>query len=73
MAMRGSAASGSPWDPVQRQSDLLRRVVADIAVADLEPWRDPQVPEPLGNLRRLLHAAADERDLALELVGQVRR
>ena len=51
--------------------DVLRRVVADVAVADLHAGRDPQVAEPLRDLRVVDHAAADERDLAIELRRQV--
>ena len=51
--------------------DVLRRVVADLAVANLHAGRDSQVAEPLGDLRVLDHPAADERDPAIELRREV--
>ena len=51
--------------------DVLRREAADVAVADLHAGRDPQVAEPLRGLRVVDHAAADERDLPLELRREV--
>ena len=64
MAMRDSAASGSPCEPVQMQTTSCAGIAADVAVADLHAGRDPQVAEPLRDLRVLDHAAADERHLA---------
>ena len=51
--------------------DVLRRVAADVAVANLHAGRDPQVAEPLRDLRVVDHAAADERDLAVELRREI--
>ena len=43
MAMRDSADSGSPCDPVVHAQHVLRRIVADLGVADLHAGRDAQV------------------------------
>ena len=51
--------------------DVLRRVVVDLRVANLHAGRDPQVAEPLRDLGVAHHAAADERDLAIELRREI--
>src|SRR6185295_9343401 len=53
--------------------DLGRLVVPHIGVAYLRSGRDAEVAEPLGDLRRLLHAAPEERDLAIKLLRQLRQ
>ena len=50
---------------------VLGGVVAHVGVPDLEAGRHAQVAQPLRDLRVVLHAAADEGDPALELLGQV--
>ena len=52
---------------------VLRRIVADLAVANLHPRRNAQVSQPLRNLRVLDDAPADERDLAVELRREVQQ
>ena len=51
--------------------DVLRRVVPDVAVANLHAGRDPQIAEPLRDLRVVDHAAPDERDAAIELRREI--
>ena len=50
---------------------VLRRVGADVGVANLHAGRNPQVAEPLGDLGVPHHAAPDERDLAIELRREI--
>ena len=71
MAMRDSAACGSPCEPVQMHTTSCAGIAAHVAVADLHAGRNPQVAEPLRDLRVVDHAAADERELAIELRGEV--
>ena len=63
--LRLSLGSGADAD------DVLRRVVADVAVANLHAGRDPQVSEPLRDLGVVDHAAPDERDPAVELRREI--
>jgi hypothetical protein len=65
--MRESADRGSGGEA----QHVLRGVAADLRIADLHAGGNPQVPEALGDLRILDHAAADERDLAIELRREV--
>ncbi len=69
-------------DPGQRRQRLalragaqaqhvLRRVVAHVRVADLQPRRHLEVPQPGRDLRVLDHATPDERHLPPVLLGQV--
>ena len=51
--------------------DVLRREVADVAVANLHAGRDPQVAKPLGNLRVLDHAPSGKSHAAVELSRQI--
>ncbi len=69
--MRDSAENGSPCEPVARHRTSLRGIAGDLGVANLHPGRDTKIPEPLGDLRVLDHAAADEGDLAIELRRQI--
>ncbi len=71
IAIRGSAACGSPCEPVQMQTTSWAGKLAHVAVANLDPGRNPQVAEPLRDLGVLDHAAADERHPAVELRRQV--
>ena len=50
---------------------VLGREVPDLAVANLHAGWDPQVAEPLRDLRVVDHAAADERHPAVELRGEI--
>ena len=50
---------------------LRRRQRFDLGVANHPPGRQLQIAEPLRGVRRLQHAAPDERDLALKLIRQV--
>ena len=71
IAIRESAAIGSPCDPVARHSTSCAGIAVDVGVADLRAGGNPQIPEPLGDLRVLHHAAPEERHLAIELRGEV--
>ena len=71
MAMRGSAACGSPCEPVQMQTTSCAGRLRDVAVADLDAGGNPQIAEPLRGLRVVDHAAPDEGDLPLELRREV--
>ena len=71
MAMRESAACGSPCEPVAMHSTSCDGVVRDVAVANLHAGRHAQVAEALRDLGVLHDAAADERHLALELRREV--
>ncbi len=51
--------------------DVAGGEARDVGVLDADAGRHPQVAEALGDLRVLLHAAADERDVAIELGRQV--
>ena len=56
---------GAAWDRLTSKS------LADIGIPNLHARWQPQVAEALRDLRVLVHTAADERNLALELLGQV--
>ena len=67
MAIRERADIGSPWLPVTRQatSDGRCDLISDSRMTRPAGYR--QVAEALGELRRLDHPPAEERDLAAEL------
>ena len=71
MAMRGSAACGSPCDPVQMQTTSWAGKLRTSLSRICTPAGMPQVAEPLRDLRVLDHAAADERHLAIELRREI--
>ncbi len=50
---------------------VLGRIVPDVTVSYLHARRDPQISEPVGNLRVLDHSPADERDPPVELKRQI--
>ncbi len=51
--------------------DVLGRIAGDVRVSNLYTGRNAQISEPLRDLRIPDHPATDERDLAVELGGQV--
>ena len=57
--------------PRAQADHVLRGEVPHFAVANLNPARDAQVPQPLRNLRVLLHPATDERDVPIELRREI--
>src|SRR5512132_3932851 len=58
------------WLSLRSRADadhVLTRKVANVAIPDLHAGRDPEIPQPLRNLRVLDGATADERDAPIEL------
>jgi hypothetical protein len=51
--------------------DVLGRVVANVAVADLDAGWNPEVAEPFGDLRVLVDASTHEGEFAVELVREI--
>src|SRR5437660_537453 len=55
----------------RQAQDVLAWIARDFRVPNLQAGRYLQMPEPLGNLRVLDHAAADKGDFAFELRRQI--
>ena len=71
MAIRDSAAFGSPCEPVARQTTSWDGNYCTSESLISVAGRHVQEAEPLRDLRVLVHAAADKRHLAIELRRQV--
>ena len=74
MVVDGDAGQRRPrlaLRPGSEAEHVLRRVALNVHVTDLQPGRNAQEPETLGDLGVLDHAAADEGDLAVELRREI--
>ena len=72
MAMRDSADIGSPCEPVREAQHVLRGIVADVASRESARRRESADSRAAARSREFCdHAAADERDLAIELRREV--
>ena len=71
LAIRASAAIGSPWDPVQIRVILLSAQLLEHLELDHQALGDVQVAEVAGETHVADHRATDEGHLAAVLVGGV--